>query len=334
MRPSSNKRSLPDGVGSSQTATKRLRGGISVGSSRNVSTSRQVSTTTKKISKTSEQENLREIFIALFSNPAHKDGVSNSALKAKFGNAKYLQLVPIINDLTRKSRLNMSKIGDELYYSLVSDEVASRFAGLDNSARMVYQVIEKAGNMGSWIRDIHTQTSIQQQTLTKIVKVLETRKLIKPVKSVTAKTKKLYMLYDLTPAKEITGGTWYTELEFDHEFISELRTFIMLCVRRMKKGKGVTISEISTKMKEANVSRVELSHNEVQQLMQTLAFDYMIEQSGVNQSGEALFIPAKKVTTMCDFKWWDVLCPDFHFRNIKFEDGVTLSCHEPHHHTA
>lgn len=31
---------------------------------------------------------------------------------------------------------------------------------------------------------------------------------------------------------------------------------------------------------------------------------------------------------------WDVLSPDFHFLDIKFEDGVTLSAHEPHHHTA
>ena len=31
---------------------------------------------------------------------------------------------------------------------------------------------------------------------------------------------------------------------------------------------------------------------------------------------------------------WDALSPDFHFLEIKFEDGVTLSAHEPHHHTA
>ncbi len=31
---------------------------------------------------------------------------------------------------------------------------------------------------------------------------------------------------------------------------------------------------------------------------------------------------------------WDALSPDFRFRNIRFEDGVVLSAHEPHHHTA
>jgi DNA-directed RNA polymerase III subunit RPC6 len=83
----------------------------------------------------------------------------------------------------------------------VSAEVAQQFQGLDVSAKMVYQVIEKAGNMGIWTKDIRVQTNIQQQALNKIFKVLESRLLIKPVKSVTAKSKKLYMLYKLVPSK-------------------------------------------------------------------------------------------------------------------------------------
>jgi DNA-directed RNA polymerase III subunit RPC6 len=85
----------------------------------------------------------------------------------------------------------MSKIGDELLYSLVSDEIASKFSGLETTAKMVYQVIERAGNMGIWTKDIRTQTNIQQQSLTKIFKTLESRQLIKPVKSVNAKAKKI-----------------------------------------------------------------------------------------------------------------------------------------------
>ena len=69
-----------------------------------------------------------------------------------------------------------------------------------------------------------------------------------------------------------------------------------------------------------------------QQLLQTLALDYLVEQRGVTESGEALFVAAKPITT-CDFGWWDVLSPDFHFRAMRFEDVVCLSAHEPHHHS-
>ena len=228
----------------------------------------------------------------------------------------------------------MSKIGNELFYNFIAEEVASKFSGLDVSARMVYQLIEKSGNKGIWTKAIRMQTNIQLQALNKIFKNLENRRLIKPHYAVTAKKNKLYMLYDLQPAKEITGGTWYTELEFDHEFVSELRAFVMLCVKKINGGKGVSLKEIASKMKEANVSRVELNLSEVQQIVQTLAFDYMIEQNGTNLNGEALFVASKRCSSCCDFKWWDVLDKDFHFRDIRFEDGVVLAKHEPHHHTA
>lgn len=279
------------------------------------------------------QKSLRHEFISLFSEPVNENGLSNDDLKANFGEEKYFQLVPIINDLTQESRLSMCKKGSQLVYKLVKEELAEKFSGLDNSARLVYQVIEGAGNLGVWTKDIRTKTNIQQQALTKIFKSLESRKLIKSVKSVMAKSKKMYMLYDITPAKEVTGGPWYTEMEFDHEFIAELRSFIIMVIRRYK-DRGITVQDMADKMKLANVSRVPLSLSDVVQLMQTLAFDYMIEPKGTNDNGETIFIEAKPITSICDFSWWEALCDDFHFRDIVFGDGIRLKAHEPHFQTA
>ncbi|KAL3786817.1 hypothetical protein HJC23_008091 [Cyclotella cryptica] len=283
---------------------------------------------------------LQSRFISLLSLPEHKKGISNSDLKSHFHD-DYTKLVSIINELTRSSKLTMSKVNtngvNEVFFSLLTEEEATKLEGLDAHSKMVYRVIESSGDKGIWTVDIRAQTNIPQGTLTKVFKQLETRRLIKPIKAVTAKTKKLYMLYDLQPAKEITGGPWYTEYEFDHEFIAELRNFILMCVRRMNggygTGNGVTLKQISDKMTQANVSRVKLTLDEVQQLVQTLAFDYLIEQRGVTEEGEALFVAARRVTTMSEFGWWDVLDPDFHFRAVRFEDGVVLTPHEPHHHS-
>ena len=63
---------------------------------------------------------------------------------------------------------------------------------------MIYQVIEKAGNKGIWTRDIKTATNVNQNTMTKTLKSLEGRHLVKTAKSVTSKSKKLYMLYELS----------------------------------------------------------------------------------------------------------------------------------------
>ena len=290
---------------------------------------------------------MKERFLHVFTLPEYENGISNSALKEMFGETDYISLAPVINQLIGQSRLTMSKISTsnqtsnnnnnnngsttELHYQLVSHEVAAKYFGLDVAARLVVQTIERAGNMGIWTKDIRIQTNIQQQALNKIFKLLESRQIIKPVKSVVAKSKKLYMMYHLTPSKELTGGIWYSDLEFDHEFINELRNFLLECIKRMNDGNGITMQQIIEKIQKTKISRVELSSNDVLQLIQTLIFDYMVEE--ITSTNDTLYIAARKVTPLCEFNWWEILDNDFHFRNVRFEDNITLSAQELHYHT-
>ena len=61
---------------------------------------------------------------------------------------------------------------------------------------------------GIWSRDIKRKTNLAQTAVTKILKTLESRNLVKPVKSVNDGKRKIYVLYDLEPAADITGGLW------------------------------------------------------------------------------------------------------------------------------
>ena len=291
---------------------------------------------------------MKDRFLQVFTLPQYHNGISNSALKEMFGETDYISLAPAINELIGQSRLTMSKVNTtsntngnnnigsttELHYQLVSNETAAKFYGLDVAARLVYQVIERVGNLGIWTKDIRIQTNIQQQALNKIFKLLESRQLIKPVKSVAAKSKKLYMIYNLTPSKELTGGIWYSDLEFDHEFINELRIFLLQCVKRMNNGNGITLQQIIDKIKMAQISRVELSSNDVLQLIRTLIYDYMVEEITTSSNGsDTIYVAARKVTPLCEFNWWEILDNDFQYRNIRFEDNITLSAQELHYHS-
>jgi hypothetical protein len=107
-------------------------------------------------------------------------------------------------------------------------------------------------------------------------------------------------------------------------------------VNRLNQGRGVTLEEVRTKMIQAGVSKIELDVSEIQQVLRTLVYDYVIdEEEAPDGSGAMIYLPAKKITTMCDFPYWnsDILAPDFHFRNIAFDDGVFLSAQEPHFQT-
>ena len=45
---------------------------------------------------------------------------------------------------------------------------------------------------------------------------------MKAIKSVKHPTRKLYMLMELTPSVEVTGGPWFTDQELDVEFVEHL----------------------------------------------------------------------------------------------------------------
>ncbi|CAD6196193.1 unnamed protein product [Caenorhabditis auriculariae] len=64
-------------------------------------------------------------------------------------------------------------------------------------------------------------SGLAQLQLRKVLKTLETKKLIKSVKAVGT-TKKCYMLFDLEPDMELTGGTFYSDQQLDSELINAL----------------------------------------------------------------------------------------------------------------
>ena len=149
-------------------------------------------------------------------------GLSNDQLESHFGAGKMAAIAEVVNSLLEAKRLNLFTQGTGLVYKLVAEDTAVKFEGLTQEQMLVYQICERAGSKGVWTRDIKNQSSIPQHTLNKTIKDLETRCLIKHVRSVTSKSRKLYMLYDTVPTKEITGGPWYTDQEFDHAFVEEL----------------------------------------------------------------------------------------------------------------
>lgn len=127
---------------------------------------------------------------------------------------------------------------------------------MDRDTQAVFAQIEEAKSEGSlsfnisldqcliifpgvWTKAIQRRTDLPQKVVAKCIKTLEQQSLIKPVKSVKViiliafqssvlilpcqyPTRKMYMLYNLTPSVEITGGVWYTDNEFDTPFVNIL----------------------------------------------------------------------------------------------------------------
>ena len=50
---------------------------------------------------------------------------------------------------------------------------------------------------------------MQQAQITKVLKQLETRRLVKSIRPVSEPSKKFYISFDIEPSTEITGGAWW-----------------------------------------------------------------------------------------------------------------------------
>lgn len=119
------------------------------------------------------------------------------------------------------------------------------------------------------------ETNIQEQVLKKSLKILEQRNLIKIVRSVVSKTKKLYMLYNLEPAKEVSGGPWYTDQEFDYEFLELLAKEIVSFVSVQGNADAACIAE---RIRSSGIANVELSTEDLESVIQTLVYDGQLEE--------------------------------------------------------
>ncbi|KAB1262382.1 DNA-directed RNA polymerase III subunit RPC6 [Camelus dromedarius] len=176
----------------------------------------------------------------------------------------------------------------------------SKMKGSDNQEKLVYQIIEDAGNKGIWSRDIRYKSNLPLTEINKILKNLESKKLIKAVKSVAASKKKVYMLYNLQPDRSVTGGAWYSDQDFESEFVEVLnqQCFKFLQTKELKMLKWAETARESKQnpmiqrnssfasshevwkfICELGISKVELSMEDIETILNTLIYDGKVEMT-------------------------------------------------------
>ena len=155
-------------------------------------------------------------------------------LREEHGDISTESIANALNTVLQEHRLQLirdNRANKLLYKRMIQDQV-HKFKGLSASELQVYQIIQSTSNMGIWTRDLKTRSNLQQPQVAKILKTLENRKLIKSIKWVTNKNRKVYMVAEQEPSREITGGAWYTENEMDHEFIQQTMKICLHFVQR------------------------------------------------------------------------------------------------------
>jgi hypothetical protein len=225
-------------------------------------------------------------------------------------------LQEVMNNLLRTNRVVIYSTGgnNDLEYELQSTELAKKLSKLTSEEKQVLQEVRKGKNHGVWIRDLRYNTRLQKNRIEKILKRLTIVGLIKSVKSIASMNRRLYMLRDTVPAREISGGPWYTESEFvseetvscinklltnsanaffflfllqDEGFIGSLRTAIEQIMKAHTKqfSGDMTSVAIHEQLMRHNVTETKLSVEHIEEILNTLVYDGKIVE--VDQYGKA-----------------------------------------------
>ena len=204
----------------------------------------------------------------------HPEGIPDNDLATKISHIPVTDRAVAINRLLSQRKLQIFKDGESLVYKEVKQDEAVKFKGLSSEDLLVYQIIQQSGNTGIWTKELKQKSNLPQTQIGKIFKSLEARKLIKAVKHVAQQNRKVYMLYELEPSREITGGAWYTEHEYDAEFIHVLRE---QCVKFILARGKVTLEDVCDFVKQTKLSHVDLGQEEVLQIVNTLVYDGKVD---------------------------------------------------------
>ncbi|XP_038206651.1 probable DNA-directed RNA polymerase III subunit RPC6 [Zerene cesonia] len=253
-------------------------------------------------------------------------GLTLTDMAAEVPELSPAELVEVINKLLQQGLIELYKQGASLIYKLKNQSAKQVIKGADNEEKVVYNLIEEAANKGIWIRDIRNRSNLTMTQLPKILKNLESKKLIKAVKSVNASKKKVYMLYNLEPDRSVSGGAWYQDQDFESEFVDILnRQCLRFLQQRADKIKNnprgpivgrtqsyATAAEVHKYITDLGISKVKLEVEDVITILNTLVFDGKAESSvypdgsKVYRAIESLLPPPGLVQVPCG------ICPLIH----------------------
>lgn len=199
--------------------------------------------------------------------------------------------VDVVNKLITSNAITLHKVKDTLRYKYKGPTPAVALGpdACNTEELVVFNLIRDSGRKGIWIRDVRIKSNLGLPRLKKILKSLETKKAIKAVKSVAASRKIVYMLYDLEPDSSITGGAWYSNQEFESEFITILtkHSYKFLEAKKSKALKNTSIRSPLVKynmsyatadrvlefISKTGISKVRLTVEDIISILDLLVYD-------------------------------------------------------------
>eukprot|EP01071_Lankesteria_metandrocarpae_P003528 Lankesteria_metandrocarpae@DN3025_c0_g1_i1.p1 len=149
----------------------------------------------------------------------------------------------------------------------------------------VFCCIEEVGSTAIWTADIKKKTLLPTHVIQKAVKNLcDVKRIIKQVTNIQHKNRKFYMLAHLEASKEVAGGSFYSNGEFNNTLVEQLRSTM---VHVLQNGQQCTFSELAGYVRSSGIGG-DLSDADLKTALQTLLLENSITET-VNRAGDTAY---------------------------------------------
>ncbi|PVU95778.1 hypothetical protein BB559_002609 [Furculomyces boomerangus] len=220
-----------------------------------------------------------------------ENGVDLETIQSKIGGVGIEDVANMVNKLSKLGMIEICQIGSAFTYRAIKSEDMEKMLYMEPEEALIYKQIMAAKDQGIWVRSIKYQTNLHQQIINRCLKTLEGKNMIKSIKSVKNPTKKLYMLIDIKPSVEVSGGPWFTDQELDVDFIEQLskQCHRYIYSRSTNKANPIAIYsanylgyptalQIRKFIMDNKISTVDLSIEDIKCLLDILVYDGKIER--------------------------------------------------------
>ncbi|KAG8184825.1 hypothetical protein JTE90_004923 [Oedothorax gibbosus] len=221
----------------------------------------------------------------------HPKGVTQKDLEALIPSLSVVELVQVLNKFISQDKINLMRKGKQLVYVIKDGSSGKKpLAGTDVEDKVIYEAVKRAGNDGISSKELKYACNLPQPQITKILKSMEAKRLVKSV--VSASKKKVFMLFGLEPSHAVTGGTFYSGQEFESEFVDVLGD---QCYRYLQQAKALaekhsdplsqrraafkSSKEICDYINSLKISKVELKMSDIENILESLVYDAKVEKS-------------------------------------------------------
>ncbi|KAJ1020616.1 hypothetical protein NDA16_004009 [Ustilago loliicola] len=219
--------------------------------------------------------------------------ITQDQISEQFKHEQLDDQLQAINGLLKKSLFTAQTLNGSIQFAATAKAEAGMMGKLDENETMVYQHIKDSRNEGIWTKQLKARTGLHQTIINRCLKSLEQKQLVKAVKSVKYPTRKIYMLFGLTPSIELSGGPWYTDNELDTGFINELSMACLNFIRSKsfpKNGQSRALfptthtsqlpsaNAVHSYLRSSGLTETELEVEHVVSLLDILVYDEQIEK--------------------------------------------------------